>query len=125
MYFPFLHGPNGEDGTIQGFLELFSIPFVGSKALGSSVCMDKDVCKRLLLQEGLQTVNGVVLNSYRNDFRLLLDAKTKDRFCANYQKKREEFLEKKYPVSELNKKKEATVIPIFPLDPIHSKLVTH
>jgi len=46
--FPVLHGPFGEDGTIQGYLKLADIPFVGSDVLGSAVGMDKDVMKRLL-----------------------------------------------------------------------------
>lgn len=85
--FPVLHGPNGEDGTIQGFLQLFSVPFVGSKALGSSICMDKDVCKRLLLQEGLLSANAFVLNKYRSDCRLLLDEKKKRGFLDSYDSK--------------------------------------
>ena len=48
VVFPILHGPFGEDGTIQGFLKLADIPFVGPGVLGSSVGMDKDVMKRLL-----------------------------------------------------------------------------
>ena len=46
--FPVLHGLNGEDGTVQGFLKLFEIPFVGADVLGSAIGMDKDVSKRLL-----------------------------------------------------------------------------
>ncbi|MBI4599301.1 D-alanine--D-alanine ligase [Candidatus Uhrbacteria bacterium] len=46
--FPILHGPFGEDGTVQGLLKLAGIPFVGAGVLGSSVGMDKDVMKRLL-----------------------------------------------------------------------------
>lgn len=48
VVFPVLHGPFGEDGTIQGLLKLFDIPFVGAGVLGSAVGMDKDVMKRLL-----------------------------------------------------------------------------
>lgn len=51
--FPVLHGPWGEDGTIQGFLELTSIPYVGSGVLGSSVCMDKHVSKTLFQAAGI------------------------------------------------------------------------
>lgn len=46
--FPILHGPHGEDGSIQGLLKMAGIPFVGSSVLGSSVGFDKDVTKRLL-----------------------------------------------------------------------------
>lgn len=48
--FPILHGPYGEDGTMQGFLKLAGIPFVGPSVLGSSVGFDKDVTKRLLTE---------------------------------------------------------------------------
>ncbi|OGT30778.1 MAG: D-alanine--D-alanine ligase A [Gammaproteobacteria bacterium RIFCSPHIGHO2_12_FULL_35_23] len=48
VVFPILHGPFGEDGTIQGLLKLANIPFVGAGVLGSAVGMDKDVMKRLL-----------------------------------------------------------------------------
>jgi len=48
VVFPILHGPFGEDGTIQGLLKLANIPFVGAGVLGSAIGMDKDVMKRLL-----------------------------------------------------------------------------
>jgi D-alanine-D-alanine ligase len=48
VVFPVLHGPFGEDGTIQGLLKLANVPFVGAGVLGSAVGMDKDVMKRLL-----------------------------------------------------------------------------
>ena len=48
LVFPVLHGPFGEDGTIQGLLKLANVPFVGAGVLGSAVGMDKDVMKRLL-----------------------------------------------------------------------------
>ncbi len=53
VIFPVLHGPFGEDGTIQGLLRLANIPFVGSDVLGSAVSMDKDVMKRLLRDAGV------------------------------------------------------------------------
>lgn len=57
VVFPILHGPFGEDGTIQGLLKLAGIPFVGAGVLGSAVGMDKDVMKRLFKQAGLPTAN--------------------------------------------------------------------
>ncbi len=51
--FPVLHGPFGEDGTVQGLLRLAHLPFVGPGILGSAVCMDKDVAKRLLRDAGI------------------------------------------------------------------------
>src|SRR5215470_12432778 len=48
VIFPVLHGPFGEDGTVQGLLKLANVAFVGASVLGSAVGMDKDVMKRLL-----------------------------------------------------------------------------
>jgi D-alanine-D-alanine ligase len=59
--FPVLHGPFGEDGTVQGLLRLAGIPFVGAGVLGSAVGMDKDVMKRLLRDAGLPIPDFVVL----------------------------------------------------------------
>jgi D-alanine-D-alanine ligase len=53
VVFPILHGPFGEDGTVQGFLKLADLPFVGAGVLGSAVGMDKDVMKRLLREGGV------------------------------------------------------------------------
>jgi D-alanine-D-alanine ligase len=53
VIFPILHGPHGEDGTVQGLLKLAGVPFVGSGVLGSAVSMDKDVMKRLFRDAGL------------------------------------------------------------------------
>lgn len=59
--FPILHGPNGEDGTIQGLLQLLGIPFVGCGVLSSAVSMDKDTTKRLLKAQGIQVSNWLLL----------------------------------------------------------------
>jgi D-alanine-D-alanine ligase len=56
VVFPVLHGPMGEDGCIQGLLELAGVPYVGSGVLGSAVGMDKDVMKRLLAQAEIPIV---------------------------------------------------------------------
>ena len=53
VVFPVLHGTYGEDGTVQGLLELAGVPYVGAGVLGSAVGMDKDVMKRLLAQAGI------------------------------------------------------------------------
>ena len=53
VVFPVLHGPYGEDGTIQGLLEMAGVPYVGSGVLGSAVAMDKEFTKKLLAAEGL------------------------------------------------------------------------
>jgi D-alanine-D-alanine ligase len=56
VIFPVLHGTFGEDGTVQGLLELAGIPYVGAGVLGSAVGMDKDVMKRLFHERGLPIV---------------------------------------------------------------------
>jgi D-alanine-D-alanine ligase len=56
VVFPVLHGPYGEDGTVQGLLELANLPYVGAGVLGSAVCMDKVVQKQLCLQAGVPVV---------------------------------------------------------------------
>lgn len=55
--FPVLHGRNGEDGTMQGLLQLSGIPFVGCRALASAVCMDKAVTHTLLTAAGIKQAN--------------------------------------------------------------------
>ena len=55
VVFPVLHGTFGEDGTVQGLLELAGLPYVGSGVLGSAASMDKDVMKRLFRERGLPT----------------------------------------------------------------------
>jgi D-alanine-D-alanine ligase len=61
VVFPVLHGPYGEDGTVQGLLELAGVPYVGSGVLASAVGMDKDVMKRLLRDAGLKVARAAVL----------------------------------------------------------------
>src|SRR4051812_1987100 len=56
VVFPVLHGTYGEDGTVQGLLELADVAYVGSGHLGSAIGMDKDVSKRLLVQAGVPVV---------------------------------------------------------------------
>src|SRR5882724_1273461 len=56
VIFPVLHGTYGEDGTVQGLLELAGLPYVGAGVLGSAVGMDKDVQKRLLQAAGIPVV---------------------------------------------------------------------
>jgi len=56
IFFPLLHGPFGEDGTIQGLFEMAGLPYVGCGVLASAVGMDKDIMKRLFLQAGLPVV---------------------------------------------------------------------
>lgn len=56
IWFPILHGPNGEDGTVQGLLKLMQVPFVGSEVLGSALGMDKLAMKTAFAQAGLPQV---------------------------------------------------------------------
>jgi D-alanine-D-alanine ligase len=53
VIFPVLHGPFGEDGSMQGLLKILNLPFVGPGVLGSAVGMDKDVMKRLFIEAGI------------------------------------------------------------------------
>jgi D-alanine-D-alanine ligase len=59
--FPVLHGPFGEDGTVQGLLECAEIPYVGAGVLGSAICMDKAIFKRLMAQAGVPQVRHEVV----------------------------------------------------------------
>jgi D-alanine-D-alanine ligase len=71
VVFPVLHGPYGEDGTIQGLLELAGVPYVGAGVLASAAGMDKEFTKKLLAAEGLPIGDQVVLR--RNDATLQLE----------------------------------------------------
>jgi D-alanine-D-alanine ligase len=59
VVFPVLHGPLGEDGTVQGFLELTGVPYVGAGVLTSAVGMDKAICKDIFMAHGLPIVAHV------------------------------------------------------------------
>ena len=63
VVFPALHGTFGEDGTLQGLLELAALPYVGAGVLASSVSMDKEVMKRLAVERGLPVVDYAVLTA--------------------------------------------------------------
>lgn len=64
VVFPVLHGPCGEDGTVQGLLELANLPYVGAGVLASSVGMDKAVMKTLFVARGLATPSHVVVKRH-------------------------------------------------------------
>jgi D-alanine-D-alanine ligase len=64
VVFPVLHGTYGEDGTVQGLLELADIAYVGPGHLGSAIGMDKDVSKRLLAQAGIPVVPWRVITAH-------------------------------------------------------------
>ncbi|HET6623983.1 MAG TPA: D-alanine--D-alanine ligase family protein [Gaiellaceae bacterium] len=58
---PILHGPFGEDGTVQGLLELAGVAYVGAGVLASALCMDKDLCKAVLRDRGIPVARHVTL----------------------------------------------------------------
>lgn len=61
VVFPILHGRNGEDGTIQGLLELAGIPFVGCDMLSSAICMDKEIAHTLVQAAGIDTPHAITV----------------------------------------------------------------
>lgn len=67
VVFPVLHGLHGEDGSMQGLMKLAGLPCVGCDVLGSAVCMDKDVAKRLMRDGGIPVADFVTLRRGYND----------------------------------------------------------
>jgi len=61
VVFPVLHGPFGEDGTVQGLLELANVPYVGAGVLASALCMDKDVFKSVLRDHDIPVTANITL----------------------------------------------------------------
>ena len=68
--FPVLHGKNGEDGTIQGLLELLQIPYVGCGILASALCMDKDRAHRLVQEAGIRSPQAITLKKSDQNFQM-------------------------------------------------------
>jgi D-alanine-D-alanine ligase len=67
VVFPVLHGPFGEDGTVQGFLELADVAYVGAGVTASALCMDKDLFKAVMRDKGVPVVDSVtVLDRHRD-----------------------------------------------------------
>jgi D-alanine-D-alanine ligase len=64
VIFPVLHGTYGEDGTLQGLLELACVPYVGVDVAGAAVGMDKDLAKRLLAQAGIPVVPWITASRF-------------------------------------------------------------
>ncbi|HEY3143084.1 MAG TPA: D-alanine--D-alanine ligase family protein [Acidimicrobiales bacterium] len=64
---PLLHGPHGEDGTVQGMLELAGVPYVGSGVLSSALCMDKVAAKQVLATAGLPQARWLALREHELD----------------------------------------------------------
>jgi len=78
LVFPVLHGRYGEDGTIQGFLELLGLPYVGSGILASALAMDKNISQKMYQNAGIlvpKTIVSAKSNWSRNTHQLLQDIK--------------------------------------------------
>ncbi len=75
IVFPVLHGPYGEDGTIQGLLEMADIPFVGSGVLASAVAMDKSFAKSIFAAHGIKVAEGLVIrkSEWKSDKESILE----------------------------------------------------
>lgn len=67
VVFPVLHGNAGEDGNLQGMLEMLEVAYVGCNARASTVCMDKDMTKRLLSEAGIQVAPGLVFKHFEKE----------------------------------------------------------
>jgi D-alanine-D-alanine ligase len=68
VVFPVLHGPFGEDGTVQGLLELANVPYVGAGVTASALCMDKDLFKSVLRDHAIPVTRSVTLRRSANGF---------------------------------------------------------
>ena len=73
--FPVLHGKNGEDGTVQGLLELAGLPCVGCGTLSSAICMDKDIAHRLVRGVGITTPRSAVVTASMDEDEIAEAAK--------------------------------------------------
>ncbi len=71
VVFPALHGPPGEDGTIQGFLEVLGLPYVGSNVRGSALAMDKALAKQIFRQHNLPVADDLVVSADTTDLGAL------------------------------------------------------
>ncbi|WP_347955438.1 D-alanine--D-alanine ligase family protein [Gordonia aichiensis] len=72
VVFPLLHGPHGEDGTVQGMLELFKLPYVGCGVLSSSLCMDKAMTKEVASRAGIPQCRWLTFRDGVDDARQIL-----------------------------------------------------
>jgi D-alanine-D-alanine ligase len=67
VVFPVLHGPFGEDGTVQGFLELAGVAYVGAGVTASALCMDKDLFKAVMRDKGIPVVESITVLARHRD----------------------------------------------------------
>ncbi len=75
VIFPVLHGPYGEDGSMQGFLKILNVPFVGPSVLASALGMDKEIMKRLLRDAGIPIGDFLIIN--KNDKKTFKEIENK------------------------------------------------
>ncbi len=76
LVFPVLHGKFGEDGTVQGLLELSGIPFIGCKTLSSSICMDKAIAHNIVREAGIKVAKSLTI--FEEDDNIVDKIKEKD-----------------------------------------------
>lgn len=67
VIFPIVHGTLGEDGSLQGLLRILNLPYVGPNVLSSSICMDKDIAKKILHLAGINVASGIVVSRVDKD----------------------------------------------------------
>src|SRR5579871_4553563 len=73
VVFPVLHGTFGEDGTVQGLLELADLPYVGAGVMASAVSMDKEMMKRICVERGLPVVEYIIMPRQALDAQAVAD----------------------------------------------------
>ena len=79
VVFPVLHGKYGEDGTVQGLLELLKMPYVGCRVMSSSICMNKIYAKMVFEKAGIRVANGITINALKDKY-IYIDE------CLNHEK---------------------------------------
>lgn len=98
IVFPVLHGLGGEDGSIQGMLEILRIPYIGSKILGSSLCMDKVYAKIIFDKANILQAKYVYIRKNKNEYIFV----------------KKDFSEERYNISEITQKiAEILKFPMF------------
>lgn len=70
LVFPILHGKNGEDGTIQGLLDMTGIKYVGCNLMSSAICMDKDIAHALVEKAGIRVAKSLVITNNFNELEI-------------------------------------------------------
>ncbi|MEK7633436.1 MAG: D-alanine--D-alanine ligase [Patescibacteria group bacterium] len=71
VFFPIIHGTFGEDGSLQGMLEMLNVAYVGAGVIGSAVGMDKDIQKRLLKEAGINVANFLTIKKNNNNKKII------------------------------------------------------